>query len=148
MACFGSVLAVIKGFFRTGGMIKISIPLGSGFNTINLKHFTDQEVAGLMDPNPAMLDQARDILGQPIIITFTTGGQHCGHSTHYKGLAADLGLGHLAEGFDRDTYRWALIKAIYAAGYQRIEDCPLHVHVDTGQPPDYPSPVLILGQDA
>lgn len=110
--------------------------------------FTDDEVKGLVDDLPAKLDMARGYLGLPIRLTFTTGGEHCGHSAHYKGLAVDIGLGHLAEGFDRDTYRFKLIGALYKAGFLRIEDCPSHVHVDIGQPPDYPSPVMILGQEA
>lgn len=113
----------------------------------NFNFFTDEEVAGLNPPLPGMLDALRGYLGKPVILTFTTGGEHCGHSAHYKGLAVDCGLGHLAEGFDRDTYRYSFIAAAYKAGFQRIEDCPLHVHLDIGQSPDYASPVLIIGQD-
>ena len=113
----------------------------------NFKYFSDAELAGLQDNLPAMLDAARGILGLPIILTFTTGGVHCGNSAHYKGLAVDIGLGHLEEGFARDTYRWGLVRALFMAGFERIEDCPAHVHVDIGQPPDYNSPVLILGKD-
>ena len=115
---------------------------------MNLLYFTDEEVAGLVEPMPTMLDITRGLLGLPIILTFTTGGQHCGHSTHYEGKAADLGLGHLAEGFARDSYRYWLVYAAMKAGFKRIEDCPLHVHLDIGAPPDYASPVLILGQEA
>lgn len=115
---------------------------------MSLLYFSDAEVSGLADPLPAMLDQLRGWLGLPVILTFTTGGQHCGHSTHYLGKAADCGLGHLAEGFDRDTYRYKFVAAAYKAGFQRIEDCPLHVHLDIGAAPDYATPVLILGAEA
>lgn len=114
----------------------------------NWKFFTDAEVAGLKDNLPAMLDAARGIAGVPFVLTFTTGGQHCGNSAHYKGLAVDIGLGHLAEGFDRDTQRWAIMKGLYGAGFKRIEDAPEHIHADIGEPPDYPSPVSWIGTDA
>ena len=111
-------------------------------------YFTMEEVAGLVDPLPIMLDLLRGFLGLPVILTFTTGGIHCGHSTHPKGMAADCGLGHLAEGAERDTYRYNFINAAYKAQFKRIEDCPLHIHLDIGAPPDYASPVLILGAEA
>jgi hypothetical protein len=118
----------------------------------NYNFFTDQELSGLKDPYPAMIDAARGKLGKPIILTFTTGGQHCGHSSHYIGAAADLGTGHLAQGFDRDTYVYGLVKALYDVGFKRIEVCPAHIHADIGDmvQPDgtYPAPVLILGQEA
>lgn len=114
----------------------------------NWKFFTDAEVAGLQDNLPAMLDMARGLLGQPIILTFTTGGVHCGNSAHYKGLAVDIGLGHLAEGFERDSYRWGLVKALFDAGFKRIETAQLHIHADIGQPPEYPSPVFWMGTDS
>jgi len=124
--------------------------LGPGWcpnNCMTLKWFTQEEVAGLIEPLPEMLDEARNELGQPIVLTFTTGGQHCGNSAHYKGLAVDIGLGHLAEGFERDTYRWGLYKALFNVGFRRIEFAPLHAHVDIAQPPDYPSPIFWPGQD-
>lgn len=117
------------------------------------KYFTDAEVAGLQDNLPAMLDMARGLMDiripdARVILTFTTGGQHCGHSAHYKGLAVDIGTGHLSAGFDRDSYSWALTKSLLLAGFERIEICPSHIHADIGKPPDYPAPVLILGQEA
>jgi hypothetical protein len=95
-----------------------------------------------------MLDAARGRLGQPIILTSTTGGKHCGNSAHYKGLAVDIGLGHLAEGFDRDTYRHGLIEALFTVGFKRIECAELHLHVDIAEPPEYPSPIFWLGTDS
>lgn len=112
------------------------------------KFFTDEEVAGLQDNLPAMLDMARSISGCPYILTFTTGGQHCPHSAHYKGLAVDIGLGHLPEGPVRDSDRFDILKGLFAAGFQRIEVCPLHIHADIGQPPEYPSPICWIGTDS
>lgn len=113
----------------------------------NFKWFTDSEVAGLQDNLPAMLDAARGYAGVPFIITFSTGGLHCGNSAHYKGLAVDLGLGHLAEGFERDTIRGEMLRGLYTAGFKRIEIAPAHIHVDIGQSPEYPSPVTWIGTD-
>ena len=118
----------------------------------NFNWFSDAELAGLKDPYPAMIDAARGKLGKPIILTFTTGGQHCGHSAHYIGAAGDLGTGHLAAGFERDSYVYGLVAALISVGFKRIEICPAHVHADIGDQiePDgtYPAPVLILGQEA
>jgi hypothetical protein len=110
--------------------------------------FTDQEMEGLKDNLPAMLDAARKVAGVPFVLTFTTGGKHCGHSAHYKGLAVDIGLGHLLEGADRDRDRFLIIKGLCAAGFQRIETAKSHIHADIGQPPEYVSPILWMGADA
>ena len=117
-------------------------------NVSQFKYFSDAEVAGLQDNLPAMLDMARGIAGVPFIITFSTGGVHCGNSAHYKGLAVDLGLGHLDEGFVRDTVRGEMLRGLYAAGFKRVEIAPAHLHVDIGQPPDYPSPTTWIGTDS
>jgi len=114
----------------------------------NFRYFTDAEIAGLQGNLPAMLDQARGIAGVPFVLTFTTGGQHCGNSAHYKGLAVDLGLGHLSEGFERDNVRGEMLRGLYAAGFKRVEIAPAHLHVDIGEPPDYPSPTTWIGTDA
>lgn len=112
-------------------------------------YFTDDEIKGLQGNLPAMLDQARGIAGVPFVLTATVATDgHSPNSAHYKGLAVDIGLGHLVEGFDRDTQRWAILKGLFAAGFQRVEVCPLHIHVDIGTPPDYVSPTCWIGQDA
>lgn len=116
-------------------------------NMGQLTYFTDQEVQGLDQEFAAMLDVARGISGVPYHLTATIGGVHAPNSAHYKGLAADIGLGHLTEGFDRDTARYAIVNGLLAAGFKRIEICPLHIHVDWGQPPEYVSPILWLGED-
>lgn len=123
--------------------------------------FTDAEVQGLDQELCAMLDKARGLatlalreawgtssIEVPFRLTSTTGGAHCGHSAHYDGLAVDIGLGHLEEGFERDRQRWAIMHGLHAAGFRRIEDCPLHIHADRAGPPHYPSPVQWLGKDA
>ena len=115
----------------------------------NFKFFTDPEVAGLQGNLPAMLDMARGIAGVPFRLTATVATDgHSPNSAHYKGLAVDIGLGHLAEGFDRDMNRWAILKGLFQAGFQRIEVCPLHIHCDIGEPPDYPSPICWIGTDS
>ena len=127
----------------------------------NWKYFTDADLAGLQGNIPAMVDMARGLATQwmqkvtnnpaaqvPFIITFTTGGVHCGNSAHYKGLALDIGLGHLAEGAERDSQRVAIVYGLLAAGFCRIEIAPAHIHADNGQPPEYPSPDMWIGTDS
>jgi hypothetical protein len=109
--------------------------------------FSDTEIAGLNPKVPQMLDIARGVANVPFRLTSTVGGQHATNSTHYRGLAVDIGLGHLTEGFERDNQRWAMLKGLYAAGFKRIEICPLHLHVDIGEPPEYPSPICWIGTD-
>lgn len=129
--------------------ISISIQLPSGYKKpmSNFKYFSDEEIKGLQGNLPAMLDMARGIAGVPFRLTSTTGGQHATNSAHYKGLAVDIGLGHIAEGFERNTVRWAILKGLFAAGFQRIEVCPAHIHVDIGQAPDYMTPTCWIGAD-
>lgn len=115
----------------------------------NFKYFTDEEVAGLQDNLPAMLDQARGIAGVPFRLTATVATDgHSPNSTHYKGLAVDIGLGHLLEGPERDAVRWATLKGLFSAGFQRVEVCPLHIHVDIGTLPDYVTPICWIGTDS
>lgn len=115
----------------------------------NFKFFSDAEVAGLVDNLPAMLDQARGIAGVPFRLTATVAKDgHATNSAHYQGKAVDIGLGHLEEGFERDTQRWAILKGLFAAGFQRIEICELHIHADIGAPPDFVSPTSWIGADS
>jgi hypothetical protein len=111
-------------------------------------YFTDEEIAGLQGILPAMLDQARGIAGVPFRLTATTGGEHAPNSAHYKGLAVDIGLGHLAPGFERNTQRWAILKGLFGAGFKRIEIAECHIHCDIGEPPEYVSPTSWLGTDS
>ena len=114
----------------------------------NFKYFTDQEIAGLQGNLPAMLDMARGIAGVPFRLTATVATDgHSPNSAHYKGLAVDIGLGHLAEGPERDSNRHAILRGCFAAGFKRIEVCPLHVHVDVGELPDYYQPLCWIGED-
>jgi len=123
----------------------------------NFRFFSDAELVGLKPPLPAMLDMTRGkidprIKDPRIILTFTTGGNHCQHSSHYIGAGVDCGTGHLEMGYERDSYVWALVKAAFESGFQRIEICPAHVHLDIGDQilPDgtYPAPILIIGTEA
>ena len=123
---------------------------------MNKFHFaTDEEIVGLDQELCAKLDIAWGIANAALRptevrfrLTSTTRGIHCGHSAHALGLAVDIGLGHLAEGFERDTQRWAIMHGLHGAGFKRIEEAPAHLHVDCGQPPDFPSPVQWIGKDA
>jgi hypothetical protein len=114
----------------------------------NYRYFTDAEFLGLDKELCAMLDMARGIAGVPFRLTSTVNGTHATHSAHYKGLAVDIGLGHLPDGFERNTQRWAILKGLFAAGFQRIEVCPKHIHVDRGEPPDFVSPTCWIGEDS
>lgn len=115
----------------------------------NFRFFTDEEIKGLQTPLPAMLDQARGIAGVPFRLTATVATDgHSPNSAHYKGLAVDIGLGHLAAGAERNNVRWVILKGLFAAGFKRIEVCPLHIHVDIGEPPDYVSPICWIGEDS
>lgn len=110
-------------------------------------YFTEEEVKGLDPELVSKLDTARKVANVPFRLTSTTGGIHAPNSAHYRGLAVDIGLGHLAEGFDRNTVRWSILKGLFAAGFERIEVAPLHIHVDMGKPPDYVSPICWIGKD-
>lgn len=110
--------------------------------------FSEAEVEGLDPELVSKLDTARKVAGVPFRLTATTGGQHATNSAHYKGLAVDIGLGHLADGFERNTVRWAILKGLFAAGFQRIEVCERHIHTDIGTPPDYVSPTCWIGTDS
>ena len=127
----------------------------------NWKFFGDEEVKGLDTELVAMLDMAHGIANQAMaeatgnpkayvnfILTATTGGQHAANSAHYKGLAVDVGLGHLDAGFERNTQRWAILKGLFGAGFKRIEICELHLHADRGEAPDYVSPTSWIGTDS
>jgi hypothetical protein len=127
----------------------------------NWTFFSDEEVAGLVGDTAAMLDMAHgfankvmaEATGNPkayvkFILTATTNGVHAANSAHYRGLAVDIGLGHLAEGAERDSARGAIVAGLILAGFRRVEPCPLHVHADRGQAPDYLVPWMAVGQDS
>lgn len=147
----GKILASVSGMFRLdrwriGWTWSFS---WTGYTKMSqFKYFTDDEIKGLKDNLPAMLDMARGIAGVPFRLTATVATDgHSPNSAHYKGLAVDIGLGHMIEGFERNTTRWSILKGLFAAGFRRIEICPLHIHVDIGTPPEYPSPDCWLGED-
>lgn len=108
------------------------------------KWFSDEEAKGLSPELMSKLDTARTVAGIPFLIT--SGLRTCAgnaaamgadHSAHIQGLAVDLGLGHLAEGGERDAARYRMLNALMSAGFQRFGLYDLHVHVDVGQQPDY-----------
>jgi uncharacterized protein YcbK (DUF882 family) len=77
------------------------------------------------------LDQIRDLVGKPLIITsgFRTyahnkviGGKP--NSAHLRGFAADVFIGN------DDTLRLAVLKASISVGIVRFEIAPVHIHLD------------------
>lgn len=95
-------------------------------------YFTDEETKGLMDDVCFKLDRARELFGNPIVIT-------CGYRTpehnaeiggvpgsaHTKGMAVDIKAP--VDPFQREKLCWAF----GAAGFKRVESAPRHMHVDT-----------------
>lgn len=150
MGFLGNVLCAGIDRIRTRGFdLCLSIRFWGIKPMSQFHYFTDDEIKGLQGNLPAMLDQARGIAGVPFRLTATVAANgHSPNSTHYKGLAADIGLGHVAEGAERDGQRWAILKGLFAAGFKRIEVCPLHIHADIGEMPEYSSPLCWIGQDA
>lgn len=113
------------------------------------KFFADAEVEGLDNELVAKLDSARHVADIPFVIT--SGLRTCAgnqqamgadHSAHIKGLAVDLGLGHLVQGYDRDNARFKMVNALLSAGFSRIGVYDLHIHCDIGQLPDYAQGVI------
>lgn len=152
LAALTNVLAgIAKKFdFKNGVNFRITHAIQwTGFlNVSNYKWFSDKEIAGLDKELVAMLDRARGVAGVPFRLTATLATEgHSPNSAHYKGLAVDIGLGHLGEGFERNTQRWAILSGLFASGFKRIEICEKHIHVDRGTPPDYVSPTCWIGLD-
>lgn len=111
---------------------------------MSYRYFTDDEAKGLAPELLSKLDTARSVAAIPFRIT--SGLRTCAanasvlgaeHSAHIKGLAVDLGLGHLAAGYERDHARCLMKKALFAAGFRRVGSYDLHIHIDVGQEPDY-----------
>lgn len=112
-------------------------------------YFTEEEVSGLDPELVAKLDSARHLASIPFMIT--SGLRTCAgnaqalgadHSAHIKGLAVDLGLGHLKEGYARDNARFLMVTALLSSGFQRLGIYDLHIHCDVGQQPDYAQGVI------
>lgn len=117
----------------------------------NFKYFTNEELTGLKDNLPAMLDAARGAAGIPFKITsgFRTpeqeaalqGGVH--DSTHSLGLAVDLECAG-------DNTLFLMLRGLFSAGFRRIgiyHDSQFqvhHIHADIGQQPDYPQDCVWL----
>lgn len=119
------------------------------------KYFSDEEAKGLAPELMSKLDTAREVAGIPFIIT--SGLRTCagnaaamgaGHSTHIQGLAVDLGLGHLAEGGERDSARFKIVNALLSSGFKRLGIYAAHIHCDVGQRPDYARCVIWLSENS
>ncbi len=112
-----------------------------------MRFLNDEQMKGLVPEIVAKLDTFTKLIGYAPRITFTTNGIHSPNSSHYKGMAVDIGLGHLADGFERNTQRYAMVKAAYLTGFERIEIAEKHLHLCVGKPPEYLGPTLWLGKD-
>lgn len=150
MGFLESVWVVVIEHIQTKGLfLNLSTSFWGTKVMSNFRYFSDTEIAGLQTPLPAMLDTARGIAGIPFRLTATVSTDgHAPNSAHYKGLAVDIGLGHLDEGAIRDRARFLILKGLFAAGFERIEVCPVHIHVDLGTAPDYNSPLCWIGSDS
>ena len=113
-----------------------------------MRFLDEEQMKGLVPELVSKLDTFTKIIGYAPRITFTTNGVHSTNSSHYKGMAVDIGLGHLADGFERNTQRYKMLKAAFLAGFERIEDAERHIHLCVGKPPEYPTPTFWIGKDA
>lgn len=110
---------------------------------------TDPLMVGLSPELLSKADTAASVakaIDPSILFRITSGLRTCAgndsvggveHSSHIQGLGMDFGLGHLAEGYDRDHARFLMKAAFIQAGFHRIGSYDLHIHVDVGQAPDY-----------
>ena len=97
----------------------------------NSTYFTDEEVQGLDKELCAMLDRARGFANVPFVITcgLRTPEQNAGlpeavqDSAHLTGNAVDLACA------DSQT-RFAMLKGLLGAGFNRIGIYKLHCHAD------------------
>jgi uncharacterized protein YcbK (DUF882 family) len=124
---------------------------------VTFKWFTPEKdplMVGLAPELMSKLDTAREVAGIPFFIT--SGLRSCAanaaamgadRSAHIRGLAVDLGLGHLVEGGERDGARFRMVQALLSAGFVRIFLYQAHLHVDVGAPPDYVQGVIGLCYD-
>lgn len=108
-------------------------------NMSNYKYFKDSEVVGLQPELVYKLDTARGYANTPFVITSglrsvaqnsSVGGAK--DSTHLMGQAADIAC--------TDQTRWTIIMGAIKAGFNRIEACPTHVHLDIANNMTHPAP--------
>lgn len=108
------------------------------------KHFTEQEVAGLLDDVVYKLDRAREYFGSAIIITSgyrnpaenaLAGG--VSESAHTTGQAVDI---RSNDPISQKRLIWALT----LAGFRRMGAYDRHVHVDVDN--TKPTPAFWTGE--
>lgn len=104
------------------------------------QYFSHQEVMGMSDDIVYKLDRARDLYGNPIVITsgFRTEDQNdiaggVKGSAHLTGQAADISAPD--ESFLREKLIWAL----GAAGFRRLGLYEKHFHVDVDHTKPFPA---------
>lgn len=123
------------------------IPFLSKLNTImpKYKYFKPSEIIGLQASLVSLLDKARDIAGVPFKITsgLRTSAQNASvggvpNSAHLTGEAADISC-------TDSLARFKMLNAFLQVGFNRIEVCPDHIHVDVSR--TLPQNVLVLSQN-
>lgn len=126
----------------------------TGWNKkMSWNYFKPEEVEGLDPELVSKLDTARRVAGIPFIITSgkrtpvaNERAMGVEGSSHIKGLAVDLGLGHLADGYERNHARYLMIKGLYASGFTRIIPYGSHIHVDIDK--EKPQETMPLGGES
>ena len=113
------------------------------------KYFSDAEVQGLQDDLIFKLDRARELYGEPIIITSgyrspaendAVGGVK--RSAHTEGKTVDIRC-------PNPLQQMRLIWALTIAGFRRVGQYSSHIHVDIELPEDNrPSPAFWNGGDS
>lgn len=111
------------------------------------KYFTDAETAGMKEDICFRLDRARELFGAPLVLTggFRTPERNAelqnsvSDSAHLTGMAADLRAP--VDAYLREKLAWALGRA----GFDRVESCPRHFHVDIDD--TKPTPCFWEGKD-
>lgn len=95
-----------------------------------MNYFKPEEVVGLEKELVDKLNSARHVAGVPFIITSgkrtpesNAGAGGVESSSHISGLAVDL---RVSDG----STRFAIVKGLLAAGFNRIGLYDLHCHVD------------------
>jgi Peptidase M15 len=112
------------------------------------KYFTDEESVGMDETLCQMRDKARELFGFPIEQTsgfrapnVNAATKGASHSAHLVGKAFDM------KAPSDPAMKRRLMWALGRAGFERVEDAPLHFHVDILVDDLHPSPCWWEGED-